>query len=52
MSPEISKHVFKEAVECGLLRHGPDACRCAANAVPGYERDDEFSDVLIGAVRT
>ena len=52
MSPEISKHVFKEAVECGLLQYGPNACGGAANAVPGYERDDEFSDILIGAVRT
>jgi hypothetical protein len=26
MSPEISEHSFEDAIECGLLRHGPDAC--------------------------
>ncbi len=26
MSPEISERAFEEAIECGLLRHGPHAC--------------------------
>lgn len=26
MSPEVSERSFEEAIECALLRHGPDAC--------------------------
>src|SRR5688572_11250249 len=26
MSPEISERAFEEAIECGLLQYGPDAC--------------------------
>ncbi len=26
MSPEISERSFEEAIECGLLEHGPDSC--------------------------
>jgi hypothetical protein len=26
MSPEVSERSFEEAIECGLLQHGPDAC--------------------------
>ena len=26
MSPEISERAFEDAIECGLLRYGPDAC--------------------------
>jgi type I restriction enzyme R subunit len=26
MSPEISERSFEEAIECGLLQHGPNAC--------------------------
>jgi type I restriction enzyme R subunit len=26
MSPDISERSFEEAIECGLLRYGPDAC--------------------------
>ena len=33
MSPEISEHAFEEAIECGLLQHGPDACAGDAMAV-------------------
>ncbi len=33
MSPEISKYVFKEAVEYWLLQQGPDAGAGIANAV-------------------
>ena len=33
MIPDISEHAFEEAIECALLRHGPDACRGDATAV-------------------
>jgi type I restriction enzyme R subunit len=33
MSPEISERSFEEAIECGLLRHGPDACAGDAGVV-------------------
>lgn len=26
MSPEVSERTFEEAIEGGLLQHGPDAC--------------------------
>jgi type I restriction enzyme R subunit len=26
MSPEVFERSFEEAIECGLLRRGPDAC--------------------------
>jgi hypothetical protein len=26
MSVEVSERSFEEAIECGLLQHGPDAC--------------------------
>ncbi len=26
MSPEIAERAFEDAIECGLLEHGPDAC--------------------------
>ena len=32
MTPEISERSFEEAIECGLLRHGPDACAGDASA--------------------
>ena len=33
MSPEISERAFEEAIECALLRHGPDACPDDATAM-------------------
>ena len=27
MSPDVSERSFEDAVECGLLQYGPDACR-------------------------
>jgi type I restriction enzyme R subunit len=33
MSPEISERAFEEAIECGLLQDGPDACLGYATAV-------------------
>src|SRR5439155_1360460 len=49
MSPEISERSFEEAIECGLLQYGPDACAGDASAVretsppygespPGYRK--------------
>ena len=33
MTPDISERAFEEAIECALLRHGPDACPGDATAV-------------------
>ena len=33
MSPVIAERAFEEAIECGLLQHGPDACPGAANGL-------------------
>jgi len=33
VSPEISERAFEQAIECGLLQHGPDACAGAASTV-------------------
>lgn len=33
MNPEISERAFEQAIECGLLQHGPDACAGFALAV-------------------
>ena len=33
MTPEISERSFEEAIECGLLAHGPDACAGVTGAV-------------------
>ncbi len=33
MSPEVSERAFEEAIECALLRDGPDACPGDATAV-------------------
>ncbi len=33
MSPEISERAFEQAIECGLLQHGPDACAGFASTV-------------------
>ncbi len=33
MSPDVSERSFEDAIECGLLREGPDACAGEASAV-------------------
>ena len=33
MSPEVSERAFEAAIECALLRHGPDACPGDVTAV-------------------
>ena len=30
---EVAERSFEEAIECGLLQHGPDACAGDATAV-------------------
>ena len=42
MTPDISERAFEEAIECALLRHGPDACPDDATAV--RESAPEFGD--------
>ena len=42
MTPDISERAFEEAIECALLRHGPDACPGDAAAV--RESAPEFGD--------
>ena len=42
MTLEISERAFEEAIECALLRHGPDACPDDAAAV--RESGPEFGD--------
>src|SRR3954470_21223196 len=33
MSPSIAERSFEEAIECGLLQHGPDVCLGGTTAV-------------------
>ena len=47
MSPEISERSFEEAIECGLLQYGPDACVGDATAV--REAHEELGLVLDAA---
>ena len=42
MTPDISERAFEEAIECALLRHGPDACPGDATEV--RESAPEFGD--------
>src|SRR5439155_8857379 len=49
MSPEISERSFEEAIECGLLQHGPDACAGDATAV--RETPPPYGDTSPGGYR-
>jgi type I restriction enzyme R subunit len=49
MSPEISERSFEEAIECGLLQHGPDACVGVARAV--HETLAPYGDIPAGGYR-
>src|SRR5436309_7473533 len=49
MSPEISERSFEEAIECGLLQYGPDACVGEANAV--RETSPPYGDTPPGGYR-
>ena len=42
MTPDISERAFEKAIECALLRHGPDAC--PDDAVEVRESAPEFGD--------
>ncbi len=49
MSPEISERAFEEAIECGLLQHGPDACASDAKAM--RETSPPYGDTPAGGYR-
>jgi type I restriction enzyme R subunit len=49
MSPEISERSFEEAIECGLLQQGPDACAGSASAV--RETSAPYGDTQPGGYR-
>ena len=49
MSVEISERSFEEAIECGLLRHGPDACVGDPGAV--HETPPPFEATPSGGYR-
>src|SRR5437868_14787043 len=49
MSPEISERSFEEAIECGLLEHGPDACVGITPAV--HETLAPYGDRTAGGYR-
>src|SRR5262245_34708226 len=49
MSPEISERAFEEAIECGLLQHGPDACAGDVTAV--HETPPPYGESLPGGYR-
>jgi type I restriction enzyme, R subunit len=49
VSPEIAERSLEDAIECGLLQYGPDAC---PGDVPGFgEASRPFGDVLPGGYR-
>jgi type I restriction enzyme R subunit len=49
MTVEISERTFEEAIECGLLQHGPDACAGEATAV--RETPPPYGDTPPGGYR-
>ncbi|MBM3317565.1 MAG: type I restriction endonuclease subunit R, partial [Candidatus Eisenbacteria bacterium] len=49
MSPEVSERAFEEAIECGLLQYGPDACAGDATAV--RETPPPYGENLPGGYR-
>ena len=49
MSPEISERSLEEAIECGLLQHGPDAC--TGDATAGRETPPPYGDTPPGGYR-
>lgn len=49
MSPDISERSFEDAIECGLLVHGPDAC---VGGVSGaHESSPPYGDMPPGGHR-
>ena len=49
MTPELSERSFEEAIECGLLRNGPD--ECGGDAVAVRETPPPYGDALPGGYR-
>ena len=51
MSVEVSERSLEEAIECGLLERGPDAC---ADAAPGFRAPPQrpYGDVTSGFYRS
>src|SRR5215211_2357004 len=49
MSVDVSERSLEQAIECGLLRHGPDAC--AENAGGLREASRPYGDVTSGFYR-
>jgi type I restriction enzyme R subunit len=49
MSPEISERSFEEAIECALLKYGPDACAGESTAV--RETPPPYGDTPPGGYR-
>jgi type I restriction enzyme, R subunit len=49
MSPDISERSFEEAIECGLLQYGPDACPGEASGI--REAPPAYSDAPPGGFR-
>ncbi len=40
--PEVSERSFEDAIECGLLRYGPDACPGDSEAGARQARRDRL----------
>ncbi|MBI4305684.1 MAG: hypothetical protein HY678_05130, partial [Chloroflexi bacterium] len=49
MTPEISERSFESAIECALLKYGPDACPGDATSV--HEATEDFGDLVPGGYR-
>jgi type I restriction enzyme R subunit len=49
MTPKVAERSFEEAIECSLLRHGPDACAGEATAV--RETPPTYGDTPPGSYR-
>ena len=49
MSPEISERSFEEAIECGLLQYGPDAC--VGDVTTVREAAQPYGEMLPGGYR-
>ncbi|MQA90400.1 MAG: hypothetical protein GEU90_09200 [Gemmatimonas sp.] len=49
MSPEISERAFEDAIECGLLQDGPDAC--VGFTAAARERPPSYGDAPPGGYR-
>src|SRR5207253_9979605 len=49
MNPDVSEHSFEDAIECGLLRHGPDAC--PEGGVGFHEPAEPWGGVSTGGYR-